>query len=59
MITVFVQAPSDTIEQLRKVLGDIKQSEYFFVILPLEVKLMTKREVKELLLSLPDSPSPD
>lgn len=51
---VFVQTKSTDVASLASMLGGIKQMEYQFVILPSDSKLLSKRELREMIDRMPD-----
>jgi len=53
---VFVQTKEENMKGLGSLLGSIQQDEYHFVVLPMDTKLLTKEEVRELLEQIVKAP---
>jgi len=50
---IFVKVPDNMVEQVGELFGSIKQDKYSFVILPLEVELLTRKQVEQLIKEIP------
>jgi hypothetical protein len=49
MKTIIVQAPQEILKEVAEFLGKTHNHDYYFIILPIDVKLLDKAEVRKLL----------
>ena len=45
--TIFINVPKEDLSKVSKMFSDIAGHEYFFILLPLEYKLLSKKELKK------------
>lgn len=49
MDIIFVQCKNEITSKVAEILGGIDQDQYYFVVLPLDTKLLTKYELVEII----------